>query len=295
MDKCPGLIGGLNDPSDSCNIQCPVEETISGVMEALPGNNPLGAWGVDASGGSTAPATTAPIESSSPSTTTSPVKSSATSAGVEESSSSSTGYSVQTSSEAGDEQTTSTAVQTVAPTESSAPAETITTAIPTTIEISSGGTNTMITSYISETTVVWTTVTATSPTPSSTSSSSSIDGWSYYGCYSDSLKNGARVMTGIEFANVGQHAVTNTKCVAYCGARGYSMAGTEYGGQCFCANTMTSGTQKLDDSKCNMACEGGAGETCGGSLALSVYLKDANQARRLHNRHLHQHIRGVSN
>jgi hypothetical protein len=45
MDKCPGLIGGLNDPSTSCNIPNPVNEVISGTMSALPGNNPVGTWG----------------------------------------------------------------------------------------------------------------------------------------------------------------------------------------------------------------------------------------------------------
>lgn len=101
-------------------------------------------------------------------------------------------------------------------------------------------------------------------------------------------------MTGIEFADIGNHEVTNTKCVAYCDAKGYSMAGTEYGGQCFCANTLTSGSSQLDDGKCDMACEGDGSETCGGSLALSVYSKSGASKKRF-NRHLHQHIRGVSN
>src|SRR2546423_2194239 len=49
MDKCPGLIGGVNDPSTSCNIQSPVNEQIKGVLTALPGNNPVTGWGTHGS------------------------------------------------------------------------------------------------------------------------------------------------------------------------------------------------------------------------------------------------------
>lgn len=298
MDKCPGLIGGLNDPSDSCNIQCPIEETILGTMEALPGNNPLGAWGVAVSGGSTTPSTSvAPVESSEPTTSATPVKSStpATSVGGGGEPTKASSTPVKSSGGGGNDQSTPTVVKTVAP-ESSSPGETIATVVPTLVTVpGSGGSNTLVTSYVSETTVIWTTVTASGPAPTSVSGASVAAGWSYYGCYSDSLGNGDRVMTGIEFADVGQHAVTNTKCVAYCSERGYSMAGTEYGGQCFCANTLTSGSSELDETKCDMPCEGGESETCGGSLALSVYSKSSSNARRLHNRHLHKHIRGVSN
>ncbi|EHK97068.1 hypothetical protein M7I_7210 [Glarea lozoyensis 74030] len=51
MDKCPGLIGGLNDPSTTCNIVSPIEETIFGTMAALPGNNPISEWGAKVAGG----------------------------------------------------------------------------------------------------------------------------------------------------------------------------------------------------------------------------------------------------
>lgn len=46
MDKCPGLIGGLNDPSTSCNISpADPSEKIAGTLDALPGNNPIVGWG----------------------------------------------------------------------------------------------------------------------------------------------------------------------------------------------------------------------------------------------------------
>jgi hypothetical protein len=301
MDKCPGLIGGLNDPSDSCNIECPISETILGTMDALPGNNPLGSWGAAPTGGSTSASSAAAVESLTPATSAAPSKSStpaapATSAAAPVKGSSAA--SVESLAAGAKEVSTPTVAKTVAPAESSTPVATVPTVVATPITVpngGSGGSNTLTTSYISETTVIWTTVTAPAASSTPTSSSSVANGWSYYGCYSDKLGNGNRVMAGLEFADIGNHEVTNTKCVAYCDAKGFSMAGTEYGGQCFCANTLNTGTSNLDESICDMACEGDDSETCGGSLALSVYSKSSANARRLHNRHLHQHIRGVSN
>ncbi|KAH6624786.1 hypothetical protein B0J18DRAFT_397774 [Chaetomium sp. MPI-SDFR-AT-0129] len=44
IDTCPGLKYGANDPSDSCTIECPVDEKVDGKLEKLPGNNPLAGW-----------------------------------------------------------------------------------------------------------------------------------------------------------------------------------------------------------------------------------------------------------
>ena len=122
MDKCPGLIGGLSDPSTSCNIPSPVDEVISGTLSALPGNNPVVGWGKTAGGGGGggAPAPTATQPATQP------------------------------------QQTTSAASE-----------------------------------------------------PSGTSSVEA--GWKYYGCYADTS---ARVLTGVQFANLGQGQVTNTACVS---------------------------------------------------------------------------------
>ena len=49
------------------------------------------------------------------------------------------------------------------------------------------------------------------------------------------------------------------------------MAGTEYGGQCFCGNQLV-GSSKVDESKCSMPCDGIAGQICGGSSVLSVWI-----------------------
>ena len=50
MDKCHGLIGGVNDHSDSCTIQSPVREDVRGPMDNLPGDNPIYQWGYNVGG-----------------------------------------------------------------------------------------------------------------------------------------------------------------------------------------------------------------------------------------------------
>jgi hypothetical protein len=64
-----------------------------------------------------------------------------------------------------------------------------------------------------------------------------------------------------------------TGCVAYCDANGYTVAGTEYAGQCFCGNALGSASVKVSDGLCNMVCEGNKMQLCGGGLALTVYEK----------------------
>lgn len=248
MDKCPGLIGGVNDPSDSCNINPASNEQVSGVMKALPGNNPLGVWGgataADMSGNSTDSAIAA--ATSDLAAATSDLGSAVTSIldGVK-------------------------AVATSAPV-------------------------TLATSYQTATTSIYTTVSAPTSAPTSTDSTNSTspplpDSWAWYGCYTDS--GSGRAMSGIKFANVG--AVTNTNCAAYCDAKGFSMAGTEYGGQCFCDNSISSAIAV--NASCDTPCNGDASQICGGNYALSVYAKAGGSGKRSERtKHRHRMVHGVS-
>lgn len=290
MDKCPNLIGGLNDPGNSCNIQSPVNEVIDGVIEKLPGNNPLGQWGVAAQvGSSPPPASQPPVPlktSSKPAATApgaggSPLPKSSTAAGGPGGGSG--GYPTKTTTTEPGKQPTSPPK--TSPSTSKGPGKPAPAPTNTPHGGNDGPSNSLVTSYVSETTLVYTTVTAPAPGPSD--SSLVADGWSYDGCYADKKGNGLRVLSGITFANVGQHAVTNTKCVAYCAKAGFTMAGTEFGGQCFCGNELV-GSSKADESQCNVPCEGDASQTCGGKLTLSVY-KTSNVKRRSH---LHRHLHG---
>ena len=265
MDKCPGLIGGLNDPSTSCNLASPIDEVITGTMAKLPGNNPLGAWGVAPVGGTT-PASASIVSGTYPTS----------------------GGSQPASSAAGNTKVVNSPTATVVksgptPTESSGGVETYSVIpVPETTAPAKGGSNTLVTKVVSETTITYTTVTMPGTAPTG-GSEPDVDGWSYYGCYADTR---ARVLTGIKLANIGNHEVTNTKCVAYCGAAGFSMAGTEYGGQCFCGNELV-GSSKLDASSCDMPCEGDDSQTCGGGMALSVY---TSSSKKRSIRHMHRHL-----
>lgn len=103
--------------------------------------------------------------------------------------------------------------------------------------------------------------------PASNSKTSLPFGWTDAGCYSDTVN--PRSLQGINLANVGA-PMTTSACASYCAAAGYSIAGTEYGTQCFCGNQLI-GSQKIDESVCNMPCKGDSSDMCGGASALSVY------------------------
>lgn len=121
------------------------------------------------------------------------------------------------------------------------------------------------------------------------STENSVIGWSYLGCYSDN--ESTRALTGIQFADLGTGNVTTTGCMEYCENAGFSLAGTEYAGQCFCGTKME-GSSKIAASKCDMKCEGDTSQICGGSLALSVFEKATKTASERSRRHFFQHVHG---
>jgi hypothetical protein len=92
----------------------------------------------------------------------------------------------------------------------------------------------------------------------------------YAGCYTDNLNPRSLGTTGVLFAGIGAGKVTSTACVAYCANKGYNIAGTEFGNQCFCDNALTN-SGVAPASVCNIPCEGDSGEICGGKAALSVF------------------------
>ncbi|KAF7173863.1 hypothetical protein CNMCM5623_006118 [Aspergillus felis] len=128
---------------------------------------------------------------------------------------------------------------------------------------------------------------STTPTQVSTTEKSVI-GWSYLGCYSDN--ESTRALTGIQFADLGIGNVTSTGCMEYCGNAGFSLAGTEYAGQCFCGDNME-GSSKIAANRCDMKCEGDTSQICGGSLALSVFEKAKKTASKKSRMDFLQHVR----
>jgi hypothetical protein len=67
--------------------------------------------------------------------------------------------------------------------------------------------------------------------------------------------------------------MTFTKCLSYCGAKGFAIAGLEFGSECYCGNALVNGASLTKTSgQCNMACSGSPSKTCGGSDALTVFV-----------------------
>jgi hypothetical protein len=88
-------------------------------------------------------------------------------------------------------------------------------------------------------------------------------GW--LGCYSDPSTK--RALTGYTYS---LSTMTSSVCRLACSQRGYQLAGTEAGNQCFCGDTFTGGTV-LPSSSCYVACAGNSSESCGASWVMDLY------------------------
>ncbi|KAL8809186.1 MAG: hypothetical protein Q9200_003633 [Gallowayella weberi] len=115
-------------------------------------------------------------------------------------------------------------------------------------------------------------VTATSSTTSSSAASASSSptgipsGWTYKGCYVDNA-NG-RILINTQPSSSTQ---TNEKCIAACQAAGYSVAGMEFGSECYCGNALINGPAVAAASQCDKPCSGNAAQKCGGASRMSVF------------------------
>jgi hypothetical protein len=63
--------------------------------------------------------------------------------------------------------------------------------------------------------------------------------------------------------------MTVEKCLGACTAAGYSYAGLEYAGECYCGQSAP--PTVVTDGRCSMTCKGDSSELCGGPDGLSVY------------------------
>lgn len=68
------------------------------------------------------------------------------------------------------------------------------------------------------------------------------------------------------FANL-----TNEKCIDFCLEKGYAIAGTQSGSQCFCGNDISEQTLFIEETACATSCTGDDSEVCGDNQKLSVY------------------------
>ncbi|PVH81496.1 copper radical oxidase [Cadophora sp. DSE1049] len=89
--------------------------------------------------------------------------------------------------------------------------------------------------------------------------------WRSEGCYIDV----GRTLTGGGYTN--NTGMTDESCIAYCEKAGYIYAGTEYAEECYCGNTLASGSGPAPTADCNVACSGNATEPCGGGNRLNLF------------------------
>jgi hypothetical protein len=91
--------------------------------------------------------------------------------------------------------------------------------------------------------------------------------WATLGCYTDNV--GARTLSH----NLNIPSLTADKCVSGCASAGYTIAGVEYGNECYCGTAVQNGQGQAPDGStgCNMGCSGNEGEMCGGANRLNVY------------------------
>ncbi|KAG6141524.1 hypothetical protein E4U28_003046 [Claviceps purpurea] len=269
MDQCPQL-KGLN--KGDCTIESPIEESINGVLSVLPGSNPISGWKYGKDGANPAPGGDKdPKQPSQPAN------------GGED-------KPAPSSTEPADEDEpieTATDIQSPQPTHANPK--------PTSEASSSqAALPTEPASYTTTRHTVRHTLTKTVAQPGPTdqpadNSTRIVEGFKYAGCFKDTR---TRVLNGKVRPNLGK--ISNKNCVTYCKAAGFTLAATEYGGQCYCGNELI-GSQKLDDSECHVTCEGDEADTCGGSWALSVFSPDGqaslkgSQPRSLAHDHAQRH------
>ena len=110
---------------------------------------------------------------------------------------------------------------------------------------------------------------STSQTASSVMSSTSTlisSSWTSLGCYNDSV-----VSRTLPNPIYGQNDVMTVElCEISCKNAGYTFSGVEYGGECYCDNSINNYGAPASDG-CTMACHGNAAQTCGGPDRVNIY------------------------
>ncbi|KAK4650251.1 hypothetical protein QC762_705760 [Podospora pseudocomata] len=288
LHNCPGLKHGVNPDSESCNIECPIQEKIAGTLDKLPGNNPIAGWKYGGGNVSPAPAPAVPepepvVEKPELET---PKSSSAPAIKVEPSTSAAPAPAPSSSSAAAPPPLSTTLVTVPAPAPTTVEEPPVVEKPEPTSEAVLPPAASPKVRIVYDTVTVWQTRTVyeapAGPTQSA-KSGAEISGFKAAGCYKDQSD---RVISGKILPNIGQ--VSNTACVEYCSSKGFSVAGTEYGGECYCGNSLNI-VEKLDDSKCNMTCKGDASQKCGGDWALTVFTKGGAAPAKAEKRHVRNH------
>jgi WSC domain len=92
------------------------------------------------------------------------------------------------------------------------------------------------------------------------------EGFTYQACLTNFA---SKALTTYENTNFGN--LTNEKCIDFCKDKGYTIAGTQSGSQCFCGNELSSTTLIIEENACATSCTGDSSQVCGDNQKLSVY------------------------
>ncbi|KAF6829857.1 WSC domain-containing protein [Colletotrichum plurivorum] len=90
------------------------------------------------------------------------------------------------------------------------------------------------------------------------------NGYQYQGCFVDV----GRTLTG---AGSFSQQMTNEVCTQYCFNKGFSYAGSEYYGECYCGDSLAKGGVVANADDCSTPCNGNATQPCGGPNRLTLY------------------------
>ncbi|TWU73628.1 hypothetical protein ED733_002615 [Metarhizium rileyi] len=107
------------------------------------------------------------------------------------------------------------------------------------------------------------------PTFSKSPSDVNVDDYKSLGCYTDDSSKGRTLSYPVE---LDASTFTTKKCLAACEKEGFPFAGVEFGKECWCGVVLANDTAKVDDTQCNMPCQGDSASTCGGRGRLSLWV-----------------------
>jgi hypothetical protein len=108
----------------------------------------------------------------------------------------------------------------------------------------------------------------TSATPTPTGSLAvkpTVGDYTFVGCQTEAT--GSRALSGKDV--YADDAMTLELCATYCA--GFTYFGTEYGRECYCGNSLNTGSVSAPVTECNMACGGDPYEYCGAGDRLELY------------------------
>ncbi|KAL1847140.1 hypothetical protein VTK73DRAFT_10417 [Phialemonium thermophilum] len=105
-----------------------------------------------------------------------------------------------------------------------------------------------------------------SPSPGSPVVNPGVDGFTSVGCYAEP-PSGRAFPKQVSTVNK-----TVASCLTACST--YNYAGLEYGGECWCGNSIGAGAAPAPAGDCNMPCNDNATEYCGAGLRLNLYYQN---------------------